>query len=307
MLDAAPLWLERAADVVRLGLAHEEQHQELLLTDVLHLFAQLPQRPAYDAALPRPPSADPGPMAAVEFSGGLVEIGRASGAQGFGFDNEGPRHRTYLQPFSLADRLVTCAEWLEFIEAGGYARPEFWLADGWAAVQTEGWRAPLYWEQADGHWATMTLGGRRPLDPYAPVAHVRLYEADAYAHWRGARLPTEAEWEHAADGSTPEGNLRERGWLEPAAATQGSGLRQLYGDVWEWTQSAYTPYPGFRPAAGAVGEYNGKFMINQAVLRGGSCVTAAGHVGVTYRNFFGPAARWQFSGLRLAWDGDPAS
>ena len=301
MMAAVAHW---PAEVVALGLAHEEQHQELLLTDILHLFAQTPCRPAYRADLPTAPSVDPGPARPIGFEGGVVEIGRAEGAAGFGFDNESPRHRTLVQPFALADRLVTNAEWLAFMQGGGYVRPELWLSDGWATVQAEGWNAPLYWEQVDGEWRRMTLGGLRPVDPHAPVCHVSLYEADAFARWAGARLPTEAEWEHAAEGLPLTGNLREQGWLEPVAAPPDGGVRQMYGDVWEWTQSAYSPYPGFRPATGAVGEYNGKFMINQAVLRGGSCMTPEGHVSATYRNFFPPGIRWQFSGVRLAWDGD---
>ena len=298
--------LDAAGPLIELGLAHEEQHQELILTDVLHLLAQAPSRPAY-ADLPRPPSRDPGPAGAVAFPGGVVEVGRDPDAPGFAFDNEGPRHQVLLRPYRLADRLVTNAEWLAFVEDGGYRRPELWLADGWAAVQAHGWTAPLYWEERDGGWSAMTLGGLRALDPHAPVAHVSLYEADAYARWSGARLPTEAEWEHAAAQVPVRGNFRERGWLQPAAAAPATGLRQMFGDVWEWTQSAYAPYPGYRAAAGALGEYNGKFMINQAVLRGGSCVTPEGHVRATYRNFFQPWHRWQFSGVRLAWDGAGAA
>ena len=297
MLASAACWPDA---VVALGLAHEEQHQELILTDILHLFAQTPCRPAY-AVLPASPSADPGPARPVAFDGGVVEIGDAG--SGFAFDNEGPRHRVVLQPYALADRLVTNAEWLAFMDDGGYRRPELWLADGWATAQAEAWSAPGYWEPAGEGWRRMTLGGPRPVDPHAPVCHVSLYEADAFARWTGARLPTEAEWEHAAEGRPLQGNFRETGRLEPAAAPPGgAGLRQLFGDVWEWTQSAYAPYPGFRPAAGAVGEYNGKFMINQAVLRGGSCLTPEGHVRASYRNFFQPWQRWQFSGMRLAWD-----
>ncbi|HEX8570005.1 MAG TPA: ergothioneine biosynthesis protein EgtB [Caulobacteraceae bacterium] len=295
--------LERSAGhLIELGLAHEEQHQELILTDVLHLLAQAPSRPAY-AALPPPPSRDPGSMGTVAFAGGVVEIGRDEPAAGFAFDNEGPRHEVLLRPYRLADRLVTNGEWVAFIDDGGYRRPELWLSDGWAAVQANGWSAPLYWEEGEGGWRVMTLAGLRPLDPQAPVAHVSLYEADAFARWSGARLPNEAEWEHAAAALPVEGNFRESGWLTPAAPAASGRLRQLYGDVWEWTQSAYAPYPGYRPAAGALGEYNGKFMINQAVLRGGSCVTPERHVRATYRNFFQPWHRWQFSGVRLAWDG----
>jgi dimethylhistidine N-methyltransferase len=308
-VDAAVLNLgERAqgrvADVIALGLAHEEQHGELILTDILHLFAQTPRRPAY-APTPEPPSRSPGELGKLPMPGGLVEIGRASDAPGFGFDNEGPRHRVYLEPYRLADRLVTNGEWLEFMADDGYRRPELWLADGWARVLAEGWDRPLYWEAAPDGWAAMTLGGLRPLDLHAPVTHVSLYEADAYARWSGARLPTEAEWEQAAAGVSMEGNFRERGWLQPVAAGPATGRpRQMFGDVWEWTSSAYAPYPGFRPAAGAVGEYNGKFMVSQAVLRGGSCLTPQRHVRETYRNFFQPWHRWQFTGVRLAWNGE---
>ncbi|MBW3616924.1 MAG: ergothioneine biosynthesis protein EgtB [Proteobacteria bacterium] len=295
----------RVESIIEVGLAHEEQHGELILTDVLHLFAQTPRRPAY-ADLPLPPSRSPGEMGKLAFEGGLVEIGRDAEASSFGFDNEGPRHRVLLQPFRLADRLVTNAEWLQFMDGGGYGRAELWLADGWARVQAEGWKAPLYWEAIDGAWFVMTLSGLRPLDLLAPVVHVSLYEADAYARWAGARLPTEAEWEHAAGDIPVEGNLRDSGWLQPAAAGGPKGrLRQMFGDVWEWTASAYAPYPGFKPAAGAVGEYNGKFMVSQAVLRGGSCLTPARHIRPTYRNFFQPWHRWQFTGVRLAWDAEP--
>lgn len=291
-----------AAGLLELGLAHEQQHQELILMDVKHLFGQSPLKPAYAPAAALPVGADPGPAAAVGFGGGLVEIGHDG--QGFAFDNEGPRHRVYLQPFRLADRLVTNAEWLAFMEDGGYRRPELWLADGWACVQERGWAAPLYWEQGEAGWLAMTLQGLRALAPHAPVAHVSYYEADAYATWAGARLPTEAEWEHAAAGLPVRGNFWGEGQFGPAAAGAPTGsLRQMFGDVWEWTRSAYCPYPGFQPAPGAVGEYNGKFMSGQMVLRGGACVTPDEHVRATYRNFFHPAQRWMFSGVRLAWDG----
>jgi len=293
------------ADLVALGLAHEEQHQELILMDLLHLFAQSPLKPAYRRDLPQPVAPDPGAAAPVDFQGGLVEIGH--GGRGFGFDNEGPRHKTYLQPFRLADRLVTNAEWLAFMDDGGYRRPELWLSDGWTQAKAEGWAAPLYWEAAaDGGWRAMTLQGLRPLDPHAAVAHVSYFEADAYASWAGARLPTEAEWEHAAQSLPVRGNFAGRGRLSPAGADpNGQGPRQMFGDLWEWTRSAYSPYPGFKPASGAVGEYNGKFMIGQMVLRGGACVTPESHVRASYRNFFHPEQRWMFSGVRLAWDGDP--
>ncbi|MFN3572772.1 MAG: ergothioneine biosynthesis protein EgtB [Phenylobacterium sp.] len=286
--------------LVDLGLAHEEQHQELILMDILHLFAQSPLKPAYGHGSPAP-AAEPGAMGFVGFDGGLVEIGH-EGAD-FAFDNEGPRHKVYLEPYRLADRLVTNAEWLSFMAEGGYERPEFWLSDGWALVQAEGWRAPAYWEPGpDGAWREMSLHGLHPLDPHAPVAHVSYYEADAYAAWAGARLPTEAEWEAAVQGRAPEGNFIGRATPQVRIA-EGGGLRQMFGDLWEWTRSAYGPYPGFAPAGGAVGEYNGKFMSGQMVLRGGACVTPPGHVRATYRNFFHPHQRWMFSGVRLAKDG----
>ena len=302
VLAASALTEEQRA-LVALGFSHEEQHQELLLTDILHLFAQNPLRPAYDKTLSlAEANAEPGPLTFTAFEGGVVEIGRKRNAEGFAFDNEGPRHQVLLRPYRLADRLTTNGEWLEFMADGGYARPEFWLSDGWALVQAEGWRAPVYWEQMGEGWSGMTLAGLRPVDPSAPVTHLSFYEADAYAHWRGLRLPTEAEWEHAATDLSVQGNFVDSGDLRPRSP-EGEGLRQMFGDCWEWTSSAYSPYPGFVSAAGAVGEYNGKFMINQMVLRGGSCVTPDGHVRATYRNFFHPHQRWQFSGVRLAADG----
>jgi dimethylhistidine N-methyltransferase len=309
-VDAAVLALGaraqgRVAAIIEVGLAHEEQHAELILTDVLHLFAQTPRRPAY-ADLPLPPSREPGPARPLDFPGGVVEIGRDPAPGEFAFDNEGPRHCVYLESFRLADRLVTNGEWLSFMDDDGYRRPELWLADGWAWVQKADWVSPLYWERAGEGWRVMTLGGLRAVDPHAPVTHISLYEADAFARWAGARLPTEAEWEHAAGDLPAQGNLRERGWLQPAAAGRADGTaRQMFGDVWEWTGSAYGPYPGYKPAAGAVGEYNGKFMIGQAVLRGGSCLTPERHIRSTYRNFFQPWHRWQFTGMRLAWDAQP--
>jgi dimethylhistidine N-methyltransferase len=289
------------SDLLELGLAHEEQHQELVLMDILHLFAQSPLAPAF--APPRTaPSGEPAaPLAYVGFPGGLVEIGHDG--QGFAFDNEGPRHRVWLEPFRLADRLVTNAEWLAFMADGGYARPEFWLSEGWALVREEGWRAPVYWQETSDGWRAMGLNGLRPLDPAQPVSHLSYYEADAYAAWAGARLPTEAEWEHAAANLPVEGNFLGSGRLNPQAAPAGKGLRQMFGDLWEWTRSAYLPYPRFHAAQGAVGEYNGKFMSGQFVLRGGACVTPSGHARATYRNFFYPQQRWMFSGLRLALDG----
>jgi dimethylhistidine N-methyltransferase len=293
-----------AAYLFELGLNHEQQHQELILTDVLHLLAASPLRPAY---LPAPRVRAAGaaePLGWVDFPGGQVEIGAAEG-QGFAFDNEAPRHAVLLRPYSLADRLVTNGEWLEFMQAGGYRRPEFWMSDGWAEVQAGGWRAPLYWREADGGWASMTLRGEAPVDPAAPVVHVSWYEADAYARWAGRRLPTEAEWEAAASDRPVQGVLGARAPLQPLPAEPGPGLRQLFGDVWEWTASAYAAYPGFRPTPGTASEYNGKFMANQLVLRGGSFATPEGHVRASYRNFFYPRQRWQFMGLRLAADAEP--
>ena len=288
-LLTGPLAAE-ACELAVLGLNHEEQHQELILTDLLHLFSCSPLLPAYD---PRPPQAEPeaDTLRWVVHAGGLMEIGRPRDAEGFGFDNEGPRHKVWLEPFRLADRLTTNAEWLAFMTAGGYRDPSLWLSDGWAAAQAGQWEAPLYWRSTTHGWSAFGLHGLRPLDPNAPVLHVCYYEADAYARWRGLRLPTEAEWEAAAVAAAPLG--------EPE-------LRQLYDRAWQWTSSAYAAYPGFAPASGAVGEYNGKFMINQMVLRGGSAFTPPGHSRATYRNFFHPDKRWQGVGVRLARDAPAA-
>jgi ergothioneine biosynthesis protein EgtB len=299
----AAVW-HQAAPLVELGLQHEQQHQELVLMDIKHVFSVNPLLPAYQA--PRPHAVPPGPPAPgwVEFAGGLDEIGHAG--PGFTFDNEGPRHKVWLDQFRLAAHPVCCGDYLEFIAEGGYRRAEFWLSEGWAAVQQQGWQAPLYWRHEDGVWRIFTLSGERPVDPAEPVCHVSFYEADAFARWVGKRLPTEAEWELAARGLPLAGNLGDSGHFHPcpdaAVANDQPALRQMIGDVWEWTASPYVAYPRFRPAAGAVGEYNGKFMSNQMVLRGGAAVTPAGHIRATYRNFFPPAARWAFSGLRLAED-----
>ena len=287
-----------ALTLVALGCEHEQQHQELLLTDILHLFAQNPLEPALWPPAPKVPVAMPGPIAWIEHPGGPAEIGH--GGDAFAFDCEGPRHAVLLHPHAIADRTVTNAEWQAFIDDGGYRTPAHWLSDGWAWVQAEAVEAPLYWRRDEGGWTRFGLDGRRALDPAAPVTHISFYEADAYAAWAGARLPTEAEWEAYAARFDPAGGnqLDAAGPIEPRPAPGGTP----FGDVWEWTGSAYRPYPGFRAAAGAVGEYNGKFMSGQFVLRGGSCATPRGHVRASYRNFFQPDKRWQFTGLRLARD-----
>lgn len=294
LLDRASLPPESLA-VVELGLHHEQQHQELLLTDLKHLLSLHPQRPAYGSR--SAPRAAAPPLRWHAHAEGVRRIGHEAG--GFCFDNEGPRHRVFLEPFEIASRPVTNGEYAAFLDEGGYRRPELWLSDGWATRDVEGWEAPLYWEHRDGRWWQFTLAGMREIRAEEPVCHVSYYEADAYARWAGARLPTEAEWETAAEGAPVEGHFLEAGILHPAAA-RGEGLAQLFGDVWEWTASAYLPYPGYRPAEGALGEYNGKFMCNQMVLRGGSCATPASHIRATYRNFFHPHCRWQFMGIRLA-------
>jgi ergothioneine biosynthesis protein EgtB len=286
-------------EVVELGLNHEEQHQELMVTDLKHLWSHNPLYPVY-----RPPAPADGRTGGradarwVGFDEGVWEIGHAG--LGFAFDNEGPRHRVFLEAFELATRPVTAGEYLGFIEDGGYERPELWLSDGWAAVGAEGWRAPLYWHREEDGWWHYTLAGYRRMAPDEPVTHVSYFEADAFARWADARLPTEAEWEVAAEGVTLAGNFLDHGLFHPAVAEASPGLRQMFGDVWEWTQTAYSAYPGYRPVAGALGEYNAKFMSGQMVLRGGSCATPVGHVRATYRNFFPPTARFQFSGVRLA-------
>jgi ergothioneine biosynthesis protein EgtB len=290
----------KLAPTIELGFHHEQQHQELLLMDIKHVLSLNPLEPTYAGR----PVAGGGTerLGWVDFDGGLVEIGSDGG--GFCFDNELPRHQQWLEPYRLADRLVTNGEWLEFIADGGYRRPELWLSDGWARVNAEGWDAPFYWREADGVWFEHTLHGTVPLDPGLPVCHLSHYEADAYATWAGKRLPTEAEWEHAAQTHEVTGNLADRDSFHPrAAGLSTGGLRQLFGDCWEWTSSAYLPYPGFHPAAGAIGEYNGKFMSSQMVLRGGCALTPPGHTRASYRNFFPPGARWPVTGLRLADDG----
>jgi ergothioneine biosynthesis protein EgtB len=294
---------EEVGRVVELGLQHEQQHQELMLTDLKYLFSCNPLWPTYRE------SSDDGPARSVEpsgwtaYDGGVVEIGHEG--RGFAFDNERPRHKALIRPFELQNRLVTAGEFLEFVEDGGYRRADLWLSLGWATRKEQAWTAPLYWVEQDGRWHQFTLGGLKPLRPDGPVCHISYFEADAFARWSGARLPTEAEWEHAASGVAPDLGRAAAGRFHPApAAPTGdrAGIGQLYGEVWQWTASPYTPYPGYRAPSGALGEYNGKFMCNQYVLRGGSCATPPGHSRATYRNFFPPDARWQFSGLRLARD-----
>ena len=280
-----------------LGLHHEQQHQELILTDAQHLLWGNPLRPSYGGGAPDPAAAPP--VSWEVHPEGLYEVGYAG--TGFSFDNEGPRHRVFLEAFALASRPVTVGEYLAFMHDGGYTRPDLWLSEGWAAVQAGGWRAPLYWEEREGHWWEFSLGGMHAVAPSEPVAHVSHFEADAFARWAGYRLPTEFEWEAAASVATVgDGHFVESGRLRPRTAPSRPGLLQLLGDVWEWTASAYLPYPRYAPAPGALGEYNGKFMSSQMVLRGGSCLTPASHIRPTYRNFFPPATRWQMSGFRLA-------
>jgi ergothioneine biosynthesis protein EgtB len=296
------LW-RRWAPVVELGIAHEEQHQELLLTDLKLALAGSPLATPYGGSLAHPPG-PPTLLGWIHFDGGLRTVG--AGGDGFAFDNERPRHRVLVDDFALATRPVTCGEYRTFIAEGGYQRPELWLSDGWEVATRDRWEAPLYWRPMSGDGLQVaTLAGLRPLCDGEPVCHVSFFEADAYARWAGARLPTEAEWEIAAAALPTQGNLLDTGRLHPHpdiadVAADGRAPRQLFGDVWEWTASPYAPYPGFTPLPGALGEYNGKFMCNQWVLRGGSCVTPRRHIRPTYRNFFRPETRWQFTGIRLA-------
>ena len=309
LTSAPPDTVAAMAPVIELGLHHEEQHQELILMDIKHLFSKNSMQPAYVEGT-KHQAGDPGPVGWVEFDGGVVSVGVPDGA-GFHFDNEGPRHETLVEPFRLADRLVTAGEWLEFMDDGGYQRPELWLSDGWYRRLAEGWEAPEYWRLGDvgraedGTWRLHRLDGTSEIDPHEPVCHLSFYEADAFATWKGSRLPTEFEWEHAAAELDVVGNFMApdptTGTLHPEAAGPATGeLRQMFGDVWEWTGSPYRPYPRYRAPEGAIGEYNGKFMINTMVLRGGCAFTPPGHTRVSYRNFFHPHTRWHLSGLRLA-------
>lgn len=305
--------LEKLAGTIELGFHHEQQHQELLLMDIKHVLSVNPLQPVYGGTASA--RSEPDQLGWVDVEGGLVEVGHDAVAPGgFSFDNEMPRHRTWLEPYRIADRLVTNGEWMHFMADGGYRRPELWLSDGWARVRAEGWDSPLYWADRDGQWHEHTLHGTQAVDPGLPATHLSHYEADAYATWAGKRLPTESEWEHAvvsdgqADAQGVGGNLADTQTFHPRAAGPATGhLRQVYGDCWEWTASSYLPYPGFHPPSGAIGEYNGKFMSNQMVLRGGCALTPPGHARLTYRNFFPPSARWAMSGLRLADGGAPNS
>jgi len=291
---------KRLEPLLELGLHHEQQHQELLLTDLLHAFSLNPLAPAFRAPAPRESLDAPSPDW-IRVDGGIHAVGHDG--DGFAFDHEGPRHKVLLPPYQLATRPVTNGEWKQFMAAGGYETPTLWLSDGWTTLQERGWKHPLYWRHDDdGGWLGFGLRGLQPLDDEAPVSQVSYYEADAFARWAGKRLPSEQEWEVAAGGLEVEGNTAGSGLFRPVRATRGEGLRQMFGDVWEWTGSAYAAYPGYRAPSGAVGEYNGKFMVSQYVLRGGSCATPDGHLRTCYRNFFHPDKRWQFSGLRLAED-----
>ena len=306
--------LDEIEPLLVLGVNHEQQHQELLITDIKHVFAQNPLYPAFRAGktshsvrAEERPATECRPYQFVQFDERIAEIGHDG--SGFAYDNESPRHRALVAAFSLGSRLVTNGEYIAFIEDNGYNRPEFWLSLGWMTVNEQRWNAPLYWTKRDGAWWNFTLSGLRPVDQSEPVTHISYFEADAYANWAEARLPTEFEWERAALSCPIEGNFVETELFHPVAVVSavsgdkpGKGLNQIFGDVWEWTRSAYSPYPGYRAAPGALGEYNGKFMCNQYVLRGGSCATSRYHIRRTYRNFFQPEKRWQFTGIRLARD-----
>ena len=295
--------LPQVAELLTIGLQHEMQHQELMLTDLLHLLSANPLAPAMQQQIAKPGNTQPSAPQMLSHDGGLLQIGAP--ATGFSYDNEKPRHSFYLQPFKLASRPVTNCEWQQFIDDGGYQNPLLWLSDGWHCCQQQNWQAPLYWRQQQQQWLNFSLQGEHPVNPAAPVCHISYYEADAYARWAGKRLPREQEWEviaAAQPAAMADANLLEQHIWQPTSCHNQPGLQKLFGDVWEWTQSPYAPYPGFTPAQGELAEYNGKFMANQFVLRGGSCATAQQQLRSSYRNFFYPHQRWQFSGLRLAED-----
>lgn len=286
---------------LKLGLHHEQQHQELLLMDIKHLLASNPLAPVYRSDVAQPRITEPTCLEWIGYADGMKPVGHSGKAADFAFDNESPRHQQYVSAFWLGSRPVSNREFMDFIDDGGYERVELWLSDGWSTAQNNGWAAPLYWERSGSKWLYRTLAGRQTVNPAAPVCHVSFYEADAYARWAGARLPTETEWEVAATESPLTGNFLENDQLQPLPpANEEPGPVQLFGDVWEWTGSAYRPYPGFKPLGGSLGEYNGKFMSGQMVLRGGCCATPASHIRASYRNFYPPHARWAFSGFRLA-------
>ncbi|HET8866545.1 MAG TPA: ergothioneine biosynthesis protein EgtB [Gracilimonas sp.] len=289
---------EKWGPIIEIGINHEQQHQELLMTDLKYMFSQNPLNPVYKEA-ERPKAKSIPEISWSGFKEGVHEVGH--NGDGFGYDNEFPLHKTYIHDFELASRLVTNGEYLEFMEAETYSEPKWWLDEGFSTIRDEGWKAPLHWRKVDGEWHQFTLSGLEKLDLNDPVTHVSYFEADAYARWKGYRLPTEQEWEVASESLPIEGNFVDAGYLQPAALqTEKDGLKQMFGEVWQWTQSSYSPYPGYKPLPGALGEYNGKFMCNQYVLRGGSCATSESHFRKTYRNFFHANERWQFTGIRLA-------
>jgi ergothioneine biosynthesis protein EgtB len=298
-------WKELSA-VIEIGIHHEQQHQELIVTDIKHVLSENPLNPQYVSKQKPDRTTDkPQELKWVSFEGGVRNIGNEG--EGFGYDNEYPLHKVYVNPYKLGSRLVTNTQYMEFIEDGGYETPEIWLSEGWATVETNDWKAPLYWQKINGEWMQFTLTGLRKVEPNEPLTHVSYFEADSYARWAGSRLPTEAEWEVAAASVPIEGNFVDNMNFHPAPldkSSNGQPLKQMFGDVWEWTQSAYSAYPGYKAPPGALGEYNGKFMCNQMVLKGGSCATSKSHIRKTYRNFFPTDARWQFMGIRLAKDGD---
>ncbi len=291
----------RIAAVIQIGIHHEQQHQELVLTDIKHIFSENPLDPVYSKRPDSNSDVTTGNLKWIKFEEGIYNIG--NNGSSFGYDNEFPEHKSLVQGFYLASRLVTNGEYLEFINDGGYQKTELWLSDGWSTVSSNGWRAPLYWDDTQGEWWQFTLNGFKKVNPDEPVSHISFYEAEAFARWSGARLPSEFEWEVASKGLPIDGNFVEKGHFNPVATDSNEkNLQQMYGDVWEWTRSPYSPYPGYKTLPGALGEYNGKFMCNQMVLRGGSCATSETHIRNTYRNFFPPESRWQFMGLRLAKD-----